>query len=254
MSIDFKEIVLHNYGGFKLKADIDENPEDIIAAVCYCDHGDDFLVVKTKDAVYEYGLYVTRNGWDARCLDDETHHSRQYFLKMPKLTGKFDYRSEMENKIYFYLDGELTEKGGFLQPDKIRVYHSRDYAQLSFNKICEKLKEFYDTGVVYHCRVSSHVSDIMRYLEANDILTDENLQRLEDIRTYLREDTIDGTAGKRDMTNRGYFCGDDLNCIYYNGEKVIKKYHKHKIKVKSTWTDDEWGPERGFCVDMDQFK
>ena len=252
MSIDFKEIVLNNYGGFNLKADVDENPEDIIAAVCYCDHADDFLVVKTKDACYEYGLFVTRNGWDARCLDDEKHHSRQYFLKMPKLTGKFDYRSEIANKIYFYLDREMTERGGFLQPDKIKVYHSKDYAQYSFNKICEKLKEFCDSGVVYHCHASSHVSNIMKFLNANDILTDENLQRLEDIRTYLREDAIDGSAGKRDMTN-SWCGGDDLYWIYYNGEKVTKKYHKHKIKVKSVWADDEWGPERGFSVNMEQF-
>ena len=44
MSINFKEITIYNWDGIKLKADVDEAPEDIIAAVLYSDHGDDFLV------------------------------------------------------------------------------------------------------------------------------------------------------------------------------------------------------------------
>lgn len=35
MGIDFKEIVLNNYGGMRLKANVDEDPKDIIAAVLF---------------------------------------------------------------------------------------------------------------------------------------------------------------------------------------------------------------------------
>lgn len=252
MSINFKEIVLNNYGGFKLKADVDENPEDIVAAVCYCDHGDDFLVIKTKDACYEYGLFVTRNGHDARCLNDENHYQRSWFLKVPKLTGPIDYRSETANDIYFFICKTTVEDGGFCQRDKTRVYSKQSYAQMEFDILCDRLEEYYNTGKVYHCNGSSYLSNIMDFLKANDILIEENLQKIEDVKTYFRIDTIDGSAGKKKTLD--VVIGDDVRWIYYNGEKVTKKYHKHGIKVKSFHTDDDYGGYDGFIVNMDQFK
>ena len=92
----------------------------------------------------------------------------------------------------------------------------------------------------------------MKFLEANNILTEENLKKVEDLKIFLRLDTIDGTAGKQKAWSS--VSGDDLDWIWYKGEKVTKKYHKHGIKVKSTeWDEDDWGPCRGFYVDMDQF-
>ena len=252
MSINFKEIVLNNYGGFKLKADVDENPEDIVVAVCYCDHGDDFLVIKTKDACYKYGLFVTRNGYDACCLNDENHYQRSWFLKVPKLTGPIDYRSETTNNIYFLIEKRTTDGGGFFRSNKTQVWSSKSLAQKEFDTLYDRLKEYYNTGIVYHCEGDSYLPRIMKYLQANDLLTEENLQKIEEIKTYLRINAIDGTAGKKDLN--GLVLGDDLRWIYYNGEKVTKKYHKHGIKVKRHYTDDEFGGYDGFCLDMDQFK
>ena len=104
---------------------------------------------------------------------------------------------------------------------------------------------------MYADHAESHISEIKKYLKANDILTEENLQKIEDLKTYLRMDAIAGNAGKQENPN--WVSGDDLHWIYYNGEKVTKQYHKHRIKVKGTWDKDEWGPERRFCVDMEQF-
>lgn len=56
MDINFKKITLYNWDGIKLKADVGEAPEDIIAAVLYSDNKsdnkDDFLVIKTADKIY----------------------------------------------------------------------------------------------------------------------------------------------------------------------------------------------------------
>ena len=254
MSINFKEVILNNYGGFKLKANIDENPENIIAAVLYDDHGDDFLVIKTDDAVYEYGLFVTRNGFDARALNDENHHERKwlerFFDKFPKLTGPLDYRCEKTNTIFRLIENEMCITGWF-QHDTIKKCSSKYYAQMCFDDVYLGIKEIYKTNIIYHCDSHYYIDRIIEFMKENELETEDNLQKIEDLKTFLRIDCIDGDAGKvnRDLDYEVF--GDDIKWIWYRNELITKKFNKHKIKVKSTY-DNEWGVD-GFRLNMKQF-
>ena len=254
MNINFKEVILNNYGGFKLKANIDENPEDIIAAVLYDDHGDDFLVVKTNDAVYEYGLFVTRNGFDARALNDESHHERKrlesFFDKLPKLTGPLDYRSEKENTIYRLIKNKMCNTGWF-QLDTIRKCDTKRDAQMCFIIVYSGIKEIYETNFIYHCESHHYLDRIVEFMKENEIETEDNLQKIEDLKMFLRINCIDGDAGKVKRDSDHVIYGDDIKWIWYRNELITKKFNKHKIKVKSTY-DNEWGVD-GFRLNMKQF-
>lgn len=268
--MNFKEIILHNYGGFNLKADIDEDPNDIIAAVLYSDHDDDFLVIKTAKGVYEYGLYVTRQGYNVECLSDDKcfEYQRSRFMKLPKLTGEFDYHGKLSEEIHFLLDEafENIESFRLLQhiplgivcvPESgVRKYSSKDEAQWEFDSVCRRMKEYYEqSNVVYHYSTLGEywIKHIKYFLEENEILTEENLKKLDDLRTYFRIDAIDGSAGKQEKRSTTVY-GDYLKWVWYKGKTVTKKYHKHGIKVKGYTEYDGWGDYDRFSIDMDQFK
>lgn len=111
MDIDFKEITLTNWDGIKLKADVDENPDNIIAAVLYSDHGDSFLAIKTKEGIFEYGWWLNRPGYDYDLLEENAWRNRDEFIKLPKLYGKLDKDSYVSNRIYsLIMTGENLKK------------------------------------------------------------------------------------------------------------------------------------------------
>lgn len=56
----FENLVLYNWGDVGVKANIDEQDDEIIAAILYDDHGDEFLSIKTSDGYFEYGYYLNR--------------------------------------------------------------------------------------------------------------------------------------------------------------------------------------------------
>ena len=85
--------VLYGWDGANVLPEIEENPEDISVVVKYCDHGDEFLVIKTREGkTYEYG-----------CYENRPYGSLETFVRKPHLYKQFDECSAISNKIYFYL-------------------------------------------------------------------------------------------------------------------------------------------------------
>lgn len=254
MDINFKEITIYNWDGIKLKADADEAPEDIIAAVLYSDHGDDFLVVKTADKIYEYGWWLDRPCYGYDLLDENTWRNRDEFIKLPKLYGKLDKHSDISNKIYSLMKDclyETTYFMGWRSDDRLKENLAPSTAQWYFDRLYDGLKEYYDTNVVFR-EWNDRIETITNYLMSNDIMTEENLKKLEDIKIFLRIGAIDGCAGKMDISGCQYVDGDCLSWIWYKGKQVTKKYHKHGIKVKGYTTYDEFGYYDRFRVDLDR--
>lgn len=254
MSMNFKEITIYNWDGIKLKADVDENPEDIIAAVLYSDHGDDFLVVKTEDKIYEYGWWFDRPFYDYDMLDENTWRNRDEFIKLPKLYGKLDKHSDISNKIYSLMKDCLYETSYFMgwrSNDRLKENLAPDTAQWYFDRLYDGLKAYYDSNVIFR-EWKDRIDTITNYLMSNDIMTEKNLKKLEDIKAFLRIGAIDGCAGKKDISWRQYVDGDCLSWIWYKGKQVTKKYNKHGIKVKSYTMYDEFGDYDRFRVDLDR--
>lgn len=254
MSIDFKEIILNNWDGIKLKADVDENPDDIIAAVLYSDHRDKFLVVKTKENVFEYGWWLNRPFYGYDLLDENTWRNRDEFIKLPKLYGKLDEHSTISNKIYSLMKDCLYETSYFMgwrSDNQLKENLAPSTAQWYFDRLYNGLKAYYDTNVIFR-EWADRIGTITTYLTNNDIMTEENLKKLEDIKTFLRIGAIDGCAGKMDISGCLDVDGDYLSWIWYKGKQVTKKYHKHGIKVKGYTTYDEFGDYDRFSINLDR--
>lgn len=170
----------------------------------------------------------------------------------------------MENRPSDCPLNEVPEPHGrLIDAEKLKSYwapdHSRyfdaDYfihtMQWYFNHLYDGLKAYYDTNVVYR-EWNGRIETITNYLMSNDIMTEENLKKLEDIKTFLRIGAIDGCAGKMDISECQYVDGDCLFWIWYKGKQVTKKYHKHGIKVKGYTTYDEFGDYDRFSINLDR--
>jgi hypothetical protein len=244
MTIDLKEVDIHGWHGINLKANVEEKEEDIIAAIKYWDHGDSFLVIVTKDDAFEYGWWLNRYGYPDYDELSNAWYGKDRFIRLPELNGKYDKNSTIANQLYFALDGRLIDHMTY----QVKKY--RD-PQIYFDIFLEDVKKCFDTGTIYH-KDDHYFADAYRYLKENDILTEDNLRKLSEMREWLRIDAIDGTAGKKKRDRDDYIYGDTIEWVYYKGEVVKKKFNKHKIKVKST-SDDEWGVS-GFSMNLAQFK
>lgn len=94
------EIILGNWGGIRLNAKIDEDLKDVKLMIKYSDHGDDFLIVKIKNEVYEYGWWLNRK-WEPE-YDELINSQRDYgFVRKPELFCAFDKRCNLSNEILF---------------------------------------------------------------------------------------------------------------------------------------------------------
>ncbi len=245
--LNIEDLVLNDYSGIRVRADIEEAPEDIIAMVLYDDHGDDFLVVKTTNGTYEYGWFLSRPGYpNYNELDFEWNKSR--FLRKPKLDGKYDYKFYVGNDLIWDTERVMYKAGCYsraLEPE------TKEQAQFEFDRAISIAKATYDySGVIYHN--NTLYQDAAWFIKEYGIDTEENLEKLEQYKTYLRMGAIDGSAGKKDLSNRSCVVGDNIKWIFYRGEVISKSFNKHGIKVKGSM-DREWGV-RTFILDLDQFK
>ena len=213
MSNILSKTILRDWGGINVVADIDENLEDIRVAVKYSDHGDDFLFVKMKDCnAYEYGWYIGRR--DTFCPDyDELIKTPNDFgfIRKPKLYCAYDKRCVLGNKIYRYVEGR------FYNCFNMRtIKDDPRTAQWKFNSYVKFMKEIYEQRITYHKEKDEKT--IRDYLTVNEILTQENLDKLSSVRFTSGENGIDGSAGKRNKYMDKELVGDRVEFIWYNGE------------------------------------
>lgn len=139
----------------------------------------------------------------------------------------------------------------WFQRDTIKKYGTKSSAQIYFDMVYSDIKKIYETNTIYHCESYYYLDRIIEFMKTNEIETEENLKKIEELKTFLRIGCIDGDAGKVKRECDHDLYGDDIKWIWYRNELVTKKFNKHKIKVKSTY-DNEWGID-GFTLNMKQF-
>ena len=244
--MDFKEIILNNYGGIRVKADIDEKPEDIIAAIFYNDHGDDYLLIKTKEYAVKYGWFCNRPlapDYDQLDVFDG------YFIKRPKLNGIYDRYCHPSNQLISRLEEHIKDRIGI--GTMTQKCYSKSLAQLYFDSYINYAKTTFEAGAIYHLSEYPYIETIERYLKENDIYTEDNLKKVTDCKKYFRIDAVDGSAGK--ILSNYAILGDNIYWIYYKNQFINKKYKKHGITVKSCEEHTEWGDFDQFTIALEQF-
>lgn len=243
------EIILGNYGGIRVNASIDEKLEDVKLMIKYSDHGDDFLIVKTEDGIYEYGWYLNRRPYPDYDELIKQQYYKDWFIRMPELYYAFDKNCRLSNEIFWEIHshkgfwGYNTKRfvGDFYEPFK---EESETYAQIKFDRFIEFMDEVSERGITYN--KSEEKKHLKNYLECNNILTEGNIKKLDAIKWSSRINGADGIAGKRTY-DFDRVDGDSISFIYYKGK------FRDLNKVKMKHFDDSWGFEM-FDLSLKQFK
>ena len=219
-------IILKNWRSVAVLVELDESIEDIELAIKYEDHGDDFLIIKTKDQLFEYGWYLNRLGYpDYGSKSFELDNS---FVKKPTLYYKFDERSSLSNEIFRYVHEYITDWHGHTKQ------YSKSMAQLRFDWYIEFMNDVSHRGVTYdHSKKDRDI--LMDFLEKNDIKTDENLAKLDSVKFSSKINGADGIAGKKELSfDRSNLHGDYIDFIYHKGKFV----DLDDVKIKNDWDED----------------
>jgi hypothetical protein len=243
------KIILRNWGGIRLNANIDEELEDIDLAILYNDHGDDFLLIRTKDnTYYEYGWWLNRERHFYPKYDDlynGTCDWKRWFVRRPELLHKIDNNSEFSNRIHREFYRCFEESYNYIKGYK---QHSTEDAQRRFNRFIEFMhREVESAGITYDKEEYDYKQKLKFYLEKHDIMTEENIAKLENVKWDSRVNGADGTSGKRSYKGKALLCGDSIEFIYHKG----KKLNLNKVRMK--WRTDSWGTDT-FELSLKQFK
>lgn len=233
-----QNLILGNYDKIKVIPEIEEKIEDIDLMIKYTNYGDEYLVVRSNGKYYEYGWWQARIGHpDYEALDKPW--TDRYYIRKPKLYFKYDKKCELSNDIYWLFTEYIHDR---ILNRPLRKY-SKERAQSDFDYYLWRMKEYTESGIIYHN--DDDENEVIRYLEVNDIKTEDNLAKLEEIKFNSRIDGADGIAGKREIGCT--VSGDTIDFIFYKGEPV------HWRKTKRKYHHDRFGFSV-FTLDMKQFK
>lgn len=127
------EIVLENWGGIRLNAKIDEDLKDVKLMIKYSDHGDEFLIVKTENEIYEYGWWLNRK----REPEYDTVINSRYdygFVRKPELFCSYYETLKGTGRINGVdgFAGKISYNGDCLLGDKLEfIYYKGKILDLS---------------------------------------------------------------------------------------------------------------------------
>lgn len=240
MENTLNNLILGNWGGIRLKAEIDEKLEDIDLVIKYNDHGDEFLVVRSNGNYYEYGWWLNRKFQPEY---DEVINSQGNcgFVRKPKLFHKFDNRCEFSNEIYWEFNRCFEDSYKYIKGYK---QHSTEDAQRRFDRFIEYMhREVESADIVYDN--NDYKEKLVRYLEKHDISIEENIDKIEQVKWDNRINGADGIAGKKECDS--YIYGDKIEFIFYKGKPLSWR------KTKRRYRTDDFGFST-FSMSLDQFK
>lgn len=221
---------LRNYGGFKVDITTDEEIGDILVAIKYHDHGDEFLFVKTYSGeMYEYGYYLDRiNCMYEFDITKNSGESEGNFIRRPIMRVDMDTRRRVDasNKVFKCVYNDtygMIEWAGY----KVEKRNSANYI---FNNLIDNVKEVIDSNVLYDFR--RHRDTAIEFAKLNE-LGEDSLRRIGEIKWNNNDDVV-GIAGKRNGSSILY--GDGLISVLYRG----RNFDINKVTYKRHHTD-EWG-------------
>lgn len=224
---------INAWGGIKLIPQIEEKAEDIWLLVTYEDHGDDFVVVGTKDGkCYEYGYWLNRRDFYPELTE---------WARKPMTYKKEDEYSVLSNRIYREFNYYFKERNG-----GYRIYNDVDYAQRTFLHFLNFMKEEMEGDTIYVKHGRDYKYELHRWLQANQMDNNYYLEALENTPFDTHVNGFDGVAGKRCICPDTVLYADHFDKIIVNGKKLDRR------KVSKPDHTDEWG-ETTYRMRLDRF-
>lgn len=154
---------LRGWKDLNVLPEVEEKLEDIWLLIKYDDHGDDFLVVGTRDGkLYQYALY------------ENMKYSKYYhYVRAPKLYKELDDHANVSNAIFFELE-RLFKKShmSFGYDLKLR---DKTEAQRRFKQAIDYIVNMSETANAFFDYEREKV-DIKNWLKLNEIDTEDNLK------------------------------------------------------------------------------
>ena len=201
------ERTLNAWHHLVVKVKTDENLEDMEWAVVLEDHGDEYLIVKTKDEkIYKYGCFA--NLRDSKWIMDD-------LMRKPEMYKELD--GTTSNDIYFLIDRELYDFSSF----SAKRYYSKEDAQWHFDYVMNRLIEIHESSK-YTYDSNSHKHEAGLFLKKNGINTEENLQKLNETPWDSRIDGVDGIAGKEDISGWDHIYFESIRDVYIIDESDLE--------------------------------
>jgi hypothetical protein len=218
------ERTLHAWKDIVVKVVTDEDMDDMEWAVVTKDHGDEWLIVKTKDKkVYKYGCFANLKNAD--------------YILNHLITKPVMYKEDCantSNDIYNRVYSDFFQRTGGLYSDReIKLYSSKKSAQFEFDYFIDWLNDTHETSKDRYDSRKSHIDEVKAFLEKNDIATPENVDKLNNAGWDSRIDGVDGIAGKEDITEDGDIYFESLGDVY-----IVSKDDLETVEDNEP---DEWG-------------
>lgn len=218
--MDIKNLKLNAYGDIDLKANVEEELDDIELGVLYSVHGDDYFLVKVKNGgFFKYGYFVNlRHSPDINSLGPEYIRKPELFKKPQTCAfGNFD-KIAWDIK-YFTEEKELLYGWPHIVT---KIYENAEAAQRRFDNMLADLEEEYAKGYYYNKELRRN--DILTCLEKNNIATDENLEKLKSAKLTSKDaDGFDGIAAKKLLTSvSDSIFIDNVKTVIRNGRELDK--------------------------------
>lgn len=220
------------WGGYTIECITDEDIEDIEYAFVTNNHGDDWLIVKTKEGkIYKYG-------WWFNLSDSEIWIDTKDFITKPVRFKKKDKNSNLANDFYRFFKNLFYEESypwGFRE-EHIRKNDSKEEVKYRIDMLAKELDRLYESGIEY----SKHQdrNEVIAYLRENNAEVD--LKYLYSLHWDSKVDGYDGVAGKEDISDY------DI-CIYSDSLPEMYVGSIDMIDAVECEDSDDWGV-RGYDI------
>lgn len=225
---------LKNYGGFAVDVTTDEEIGDILVAIKYHDHGDEFLYIKTYSGEeYEYGYYLNRRDcWEDFDITKNSGESDVSFIRRPIMNVDMNERKRVDasNKVFRDINDDnygMIDWMSFMYPSCVQ---KRNNAAYILNKLIEDIESVIKSNVLYNFMKYKDIA--IAFAKLNE-LGEDAFEKIESVKWSNNEDVV-GIAGKQKGHDRLY--GDGLISVLYRG----RSFDINKVTYKR-YCDDEWG-------------
>lgn len=235
---------IHAWGGYIMKAEIEEAPENINLCVGYTDHGDDFIYVKTKDGdAYIYGYWCNRNFQPD--YEKLLEHPSKDYVRLPKLFKAPDKNSKLSNSIYHDMDYYMDYSE--YHYTTWNPAHSDWDSNYKLECIVKTFQDAAASGIQYDWEDKRRI--LFEYIEKYGLNTPDILKIVEELPMSSRIDGFDGVAAKKICEDDTLYF-DDLNFVIKNGVKLDPA---QIIVLEDSDSGDEWGFYTSYLM-LDQFE